>query len=78
VPPRTLRLSPYGSINYRKRKINVGKERAGKPIHATEDRGVVRLYDGHQFIREVLLGPPGTHHGSGKKPTGRPPKKKIE
>jgi transposase InsO family protein len=78
VPPRTLRANPNGSINYRKRKINVGKEKAGKPIHATEDRGIVRLYDGHEFIREVLLGPPGTYHGSGKKPTGRPPKKKIE
>jgi hypothetical protein len=78
VPPRTLRVNPNGSIAYRKRKINVGKERAGKPIHAIEERGIVRLYDGHEFIREVLLGPPGTYHGSGKKPTGRPPKKKIE
>ena len=50
VAPRTLRVNPNGSINYRKRKINVGKERAGKPIHATEERGVVRLYDGHEFI----------------------------
>jgi hypothetical protein len=25
-----------------------------------------RVYDGHESVREVLLGPPGTYHGSGK------------
>jgi hypothetical protein len=77
VPPRTLRANAEGVIHHRRRKINVGAELAGKAIHSTEDGGIVRVYDGHEFIREVLLGPPDTYHGSGKKPTGRP-KKKID
>jgi hypothetical protein len=53
VAPRTLRVNPNSSVNYRKPRINVGKERAGKPIPAIEERGfeVGRLGpDGHAML----------------------------
>ena len=46
-------------------------------VRTVEDHGIVRIYHGHNLIRELLLGPRGTYHGNGKKPTGRPPKTKI-
>jgi transposase InsO family protein len=77
VRPRTLRVNSHGAISYRKRKIQVGAQLVGQTLHTVEDNGVVRVYSGHQLVRELLLGPKGTYHGNGKKPTGRPPKTKI-
>lgn len=75
--PRTLRVNSHGAISYRKRKIQVGSELRGQTVHTVEDTGVVRVYSGHELIRELLLGPQGTYHGNGKKPTGRPPRSKV-
>jgi transposase InsO family protein len=77
VRPRTLRVNPNGVISYRKRKIQVGCELRGQTVHTVEDNGLVRVYHGHELLRELLLGPKGTYHGNGKKPTGRPSKTKI-
>lgn len=77
VRPRTLRVNSHGAISYRKRKIQVGSELRGQTVHTVEDQGIVRVYHGHELIRELLLGPKGTYHGNGKKPSGRPPKTKI-
>jgi transposase InsO family protein len=77
VRPRTLRVNSHGAISYRKRKIQVGSELRGQTVHAVEDNGIVRIYRGHEPLRELLLGPKGTYHGNGKKPTGRPPATKI-
>ena len=73
APPRTLHVNSHGVVSYRRRKINVGMQHAGRAVQATEDRGIVSIYLGHQLLREVLLGPPATYHGSGK-PKGRPRK----
>lgn len=75
--PRTLRANTVGVISYRKRKIQVGTELAGQTVHTVEDNGIVRIYHGHELIRELLLGPKSTYNGNGKKPTGRPPTTKI-
>ncbi len=74
VRPRALRVNPHGAISYRKRKIQVGAQLRGQTVHTVEDNGIVRVYHGHELIRELLLGPKGTYHGNGKKSTGRPPK----
>lgn len=50
-------------------------QHAGHAVQATEDRGIVQIYHGHQLLREVLLSPRGTDHGSGK-PKRRPRKHK--
>jgi hypothetical protein len=76
TPPRTLRPNPNGALNYRKRKIHVGMQYAGKPLQVLEDQGMVRVYNGHELLRELLLGPPGTYHASGR-PRGRPPKNRM-
>jgi transposase InsO family protein len=73
VVPRTLHPNKQGTISYRKRKIGVGAAWAGKPVQVVEDDGIVQVYDGHELIRELLLGPKGTYHPSGR-PRGRPRK----
>jgi hypothetical protein len=73
APPHTLHVNSHGVVSYRRRKVNVGMQYAGRAVQATEDRGIVSIYLGHQLLREVLLGPPATYHGSGK-PKGRPRK----
>lgn len=77
VKPRTLRVNTVGAISYRKRKIQVGSALRGQTVHTVEDNGVVRVYRGHELVRELLLGPKGTYHGNGRKPSGRPPGTKI-
>jgi transposase InsO family protein len=73
IPPRTVHVNSYGVISYRRRKIGVGMQLAGRAVHVTEDRGLVRVHLGHELLRELLIGPPGSYHGSGK-PKGRPRK----
>ncbi len=69
--PRTLRISDNGTIAYRKRRIQLGGQRAGAIVHVVEDNGIVQVYLGHEKIRELLLGPKGTYHSNGV-PRGRP------
>jgi transposase len=70
--PRTLRVTSHGAISYRKRKIQVGARLVGETVHTFETNGTVRVYHGEALVRELQLGPKGTYHGNGKKPTGRP------
>lgn len=73
-PPRTLRISDNGTINYCKRKIQLGTPRAGQVVQVVEDNGLVAIYLGPEKIRELLLGPAGSYHSNGV-PRGRPKKK---
>jgi hypothetical protein len=71
VLPRTLRISDNGTINYRKRKIQLGSNNAGQVAQVVEDDGLVHISLGNEKVRELLLGPAGTYHSNGV-PRGRP------
>ncbi|WP_280296445.1 helix-turn-helix domain-containing protein [Nocardia abscessus] len=75
--PRALRVNSHGAISYRKRKIQVGAQLVGETVHTSERHGIVRVYHGHELLRELQLGPKGTYHGNGKKSPGRPLRNKI-
>ena len=72
MAPRTVRIRS-GVTSYRRRKIGVSMQRADRSVHITEDRGAASICLGHQIICELLLGPAGIYHPSGK-PIGRPRK----
>ncbi|MBF6341390.1 helix-turn-helix domain containing protein [Nocardia abscessus] len=74
---RALRVNSHGAISYRKRKIQVGAQLVGETVHTSEHNGIVRVYHGHELLRELQLGPKGTYHGNGKKSPGRPLRNKI-
>lgn len=76
--PRVLLVSKAGSVSYRKRKINIGQAWTGQKVRITEARDfvTVHLAEDGTFIRELVLGPEGTHHPSGNK-RGRPRKQPI-
>jgi transposase InsO family protein len=74
--PRVLLVSPSGSVHYRKRKIGIGKPWQGQRVTVIEtkpDHVVVLDRATGAVLRELVLGPVGTYHGSGKK-RGRPRK----
>ena len=73
APPKTAHVNSNGVVTYRKRKIGVGMHLAGQPVHITEERGLARIHHGQELVRELLLGPAGTYHPSGR-PRGRPRK----
>lgn len=80
VPVRRVsvhRVNSHGTISYRTRKIQIGAQLAGEAVRTVEAEGVVRVFRGHDLVRELVLGPAGTYHGNGKKPTGRPPRTRI-
>jgi len=64
VLPRTLRISGNGTINYRKRKIQMGSNNAGQAVQIVEDNGLVTIYLGNTKARGLLLGPTGTYHSN--------------
>ncbi|WP_040797388.1 helix-turn-helix domain-containing protein [Nocardia higoensis] len=70
----THRVNSQGTISYRKRKIQIGAQLAGETVRTVEAGGTVRVYRGHDLVRELVLGPAGTYHGNGRKPSGRPPR----
>lgn len=74
--PRTLVVSPTGSVHYRKRKIGIGMHQKGQQVTVIEtqpDHVVVIERTTGAVLRELILGPVGTYHGNGKK-RGRPRK----
>ncbi|MDE1673284.1 hypothetical protein ACW9HM_24695 [Nocardia gipuzkoensis] len=75
--PRALRVNSHGAISCRKSKMQVGAQLVGETVHTAEHNGIVRVYHGHELLRELQLGPKGTYHDNGKKSPGRPLRNKI-
>lgn len=73
--PRVLKVSTAGSVNYRKRKINIGQAHTGAHVRIIEgpDHITVYLVATGEILRQLTLGPVGTYHGSGST-RGRPRK----
>lgn len=76
--PRVLKVSSAGSVNFRKRKINVGQAYTGELVRIVEgpENVIIHHAGTGEILRQLVLGPVGTYHGSGAK-RGRPPKTPV-
>lgn len=73
--PRVLKVSSAGSVNLRRRKINIGQPYSGEHVKVIDGPVNVMIhYAGTgEILRQLVLGPVGAYHGSGAK-RGRPSK----
>ena len=65
--PRVLKVSSAGSVNLRRRKINIGQPYSGEHVRVIDGPEHVMIHHAGtgEILRQLVLGPVGTYHGSG-------------
>jgi hypothetical protein len=66
-------------VNFRRRKINIGQAYSGEHVRVIDGPENVMIHHAGtgEILRQLVLGPVGTYHGSGAK-RGRPSKLSTE
>jgi hypothetical protein len=66
--PRVLKVSSAGSVNFRRRKINIGQAYSSEHVRVIDgpENVMIRHADTGEIL-QLVLGPVGTYHGSGAK-----------
>lgn len=73
--PRVRLVSGKGTVSYSGRTIRIGQGWKGRRVIVTEpttDHVVIRDHTTGAVLRELDLGPVGSHHGNGRKAPGAP------